>query len=65
MSLEPFTVTEGAATFPRRPRQYAAAIVALKSKDERRAALAEAPEHLRALVRKHVENTWNHPQRKD
>lgn len=50
---------------PLRPRQYAAQIVALKSKDERRAALAEVPEHLRDLVRKHVENTWNHTQRKD
>lgn len=44
------------------PRQYAAQIVALQSIDERRAALAAVPEHLRALTRKHVENTWNHPQ---
>lgn len=50
---------------PLRPRQYAAQIVALKSLDERRAALAQVPEHLRGLVRKHVENTWNHPQRND
>ncbi len=48
-----------------RPRQYAAAIVALKSKDERRTALEQVPEHLRNLVRTHVEIAWNHPQRKD
>lgn len=50
---------------PLRPRQYAAQIVALKSKDERRAALAGVPEHLRDLVRTHVEIAWNHPQRTD
>lgn len=44
------------------PRQYAAQIVALPSIDERRAALAQVPEHLRDLVRKHVEITWNHPK---
>ena len=62
MSLEPFTVTQGAATFPRRPREYAAAIGALPTKEERRAALDEVPEELRALVRKHVEIIWNHPK---
>lgn len=50
---------------PLRPRQYAAAIVALKNKDERRAALEQVPEHLRDLVRTQVEIAWNHPQRKD
>ena len=50
---------------PLRPRQYAAQIVALKSKDARRAALEQVPEHLRDLVRTQVEIAWNHPQRKD
>lgn len=44
------------------PRQYAAQILALQAIDERRAALSEVPEHLRALVRRHVEITWNHPK---
>lgn len=46
------------------PRQYAAQILALETKEDRRAALAEVPEHLRDLVRAHVEITWNHPQGK-
>lgn len=50
---------------PLRPRQYAAQIVALKSNDERRAALEQVPEHLREPVRTQVEIAWNHPQRKD
>lgn len=45
------------------PRQYAAQIVKLETKDERRAALAQVPEHLRALVRTHVEIIWNRPER--
>lgn len=37
------------------PRQYAAEIMAMKTRDERRAALDKVPEHFRALVKKHVE----------
>lgn len=44
------------------PRQYARQIAVLKTIDERRAALARVPEHLRALVRTHVEIAWNHPK---
>lgn len=50
---------------PLRPRQYAAQIVAMETIDERRAALAQVPEHLRELVRKQVEIAWNHKQRKN
>ena len=34
-----------------RPRQYAAQIIALKTREERRAALEEVPEEYRAWVR--------------
>ncbi|WP_312957294.1 hypothetical protein [Stutzerimonas nitrititolerans] len=44
------------------PRQYARQILAMHSKEERRAALAEVPEHLRDLTRAHVEIAWNHPK---
>ncbi len=47
-----------------RPRQYAAQILALKTKEERRAALARVPEHLQALTRKHVEIAFDQQQRK-
>lgn len=47
-----------------RPRHFAAQIVAMATKEERRAALEQVPEHLRALVRTHVEIAWNHPQGK-
>ncbi len=43
------------------PRQYARQILAMETKEERQAALAEVPEHLRDLVRAHVEIAWNHP----
>lgn len=39
------------------PRAYAAEIVTLKSRDERRAALDKVPPVYRDMVRKHVENT--------
>jgi len=39
------------------PRQYAADIVKLKSRDERRAALERVPPIYRDMVRRHVENT--------
>lgn len=38
----------------KRPRHYAAAIVRLTSKEERRAALEKVPEHLRDATRQHV-----------
>jgi len=40
---------------PRRPRSYAAGIIQLRTRAERKAALERVPAHLRALVRKHVE----------
>ncbi|MCY1211809.1 hypothetical protein D9M71_659490 [compost metagenome] len=43
------------------PRQYARQILAMETQEERRAALAEVPEHLRDLVRAHVEIAWEHP----
>lgn len=42
---------------PKPPRDYAAEIVRLKSRDERRAALERVPPAYRDMVRKHVENT--------
>lgn len=44
------------------PRQYARQILAMPTKEERKAALADVPEHLRELVRTHVEIAWNHPK---
>lgn len=44
------------------PRQYARQIVAMQTKEQRRSALEEVPEHLRELVRTHVEIAWNHPK---
>lgn len=46
-----------------RPREYAAQILQLRTREERNAALREVPEHLQDLVRKHCEITWNHPSR--
>jgi hypothetical protein len=46
------------------PREYARQIVALKTKEERNAALLEVPEHLRELTRTHCLIAWNHPKRK-
>lgn len=43
----------------RRPRQYAAEIIALRTKEERAAALARVPEHLRELTRRHVETEFD------
>ncbi|WP_339079653.1 hypothetical protein [Pseudomonas sp. TMP9] len=45
------------------PRQFARQIVAMPTKEARRAALAEVPEDLRDLVRTHVEDAWNKPKR--
>lgn len=42
------------------PRQYARQIVGMQTKEQRRSALEEVPEHLRDLVRTHVEIAWNH-----
>lgn len=47
-----------------RPRKYAAQILDMQTIEERRAALAQVPEHLRDLTRTHVEIAWNHPRGK-
>lgn len=47
-----------------RPRQYAAQILALKTRAERQAALDQVPPEWRELVKKHGEIAWLHPQRK-
>ena len=47
-----------------RPRQYAAQILALRTREERNAALLEVPEHLRELTKAHCLITWNHPKRR-
>ncbi len=44
------------------PRQYARQIVALATREERIAALANVPAAVRDLTRRHVENAWNHPK---
>lgn len=41
----------------KRPRFYAAEIIALKTKEERRAALAKVPEHLRDWVEFYVRDS--------
>lgn len=46
-----------------RPRQYAAQILQLQTREERNAALLLVPEAWRDLVRKHCETTWHHPSR--
>jgi hypothetical protein len=46
------------------PREYARQIVALKTKEERNAALLEVPAHLRELTKTHCLIAWNHPKRK-
>jgi len=47
---------------PAWPRQFARQILAMQTKEERRAALDEVPEHLRELTRANVEIAWNHPK---
>lgn len=42
----------------KRPRDWAAEIVELPTKEERRAALQRVPEHLQGMVKTHVQNTW-------
>jgi hypothetical protein len=42
-----------------RPRQYAAQIAALTTRQQRVAALDKVPEHFRALVVTHVTNTFS------
>lgn len=39
----------------KRPRQYAAEIMAVRDKDERRALFARVPEHLRDIVYDHCQ----------
>lgn len=43
----------------KRPRHWAAEIAALASLNERRAVLAQVPDHLRPLVETHLRNIWN------
>lgn len=62
MSLKPFAISGGSAMCPRRPREYARLILTMTDIEERRAALAAVPEHLRDLTRTHVETAWNHPE---
>ncbi len=62
MSLEPFAISGGSAMCARWPREYARLILAMQTKEDRRAALAAVPEHLRELTRTHVEIAWNHPK---
>jgi hypothetical protein len=45
------------------PREYARQIVAMRTREERNAALLEVPEHLRELTKRHCLNAWNHPAR--
>ena len=44
------------------PRQYAAQILALDSKEARQKALAEVPGEYRELVKTHVMTAWHHPR---
>lgn len=44
------------------PRQYAAQILALHTKEERQTALAEVPDEYRELVKTHVMTAWHHPR---
>ena len=46
-------------THEKRPRQYAAEIMALRTREERRNALANVPEHLRELTEAHVRITFD------
>jgi hypothetical protein len=45
------------------PREYARQIIAMRTREERNAALQEVPEHLRELTKRHCLNAWNHPSR--
>ncbi len=45
------------------PREFARQIVAMSTREERKAALLEVPEHLRELTKSHCLNAWNHPSR--
>lgn len=45
--------------YDKRPRHYAAEIIALADIEQRRAALAHVPEHWRALTKAHVSDYFN------
>ncbi len=62
MSPKPFAISGDSAMCPRRPREYARLILAMTDIEERRAALAAVPEHLRELTRTHVQIAWDHPK---
>ena len=62
MGKKPPPANSGTDTREVRPRQYAAAFVRLKSRQEREAYWATIPEHLRAMVKKHVAR-WRRDQR--
>ena len=42
----------------KRPREYAAEIVELNNREERRQALAEVPAELQEMVKTHVQIFW-------
>lgn len=42
----------------KRPRDWAAEIAALPTREQRRAALLRVPTHWQAMVRTHVQNFW-------
>lgn len=42
----------------KRPREYAAEILELKTREERRQALEKVPENVREMVRKQVQAFW-------
>lgn len=44
------------------PRQFARQIAAMRTLEERRAAILNVPEELRGLVKTHVQNAWHHPK---
>jgi len=45
-------------TFPTRPRQYAAEIIAEPRRERRKAMLEHAPADFRPLIEAHVRNYW-------
>ena len=47
----------------KRPRQYAAEIAELPTREERAAALARVPQHLQALTAEHVKTVFESRKR--
>jgi hypothetical protein len=48
---------------PRRPREWAAVIIRIKTLAGRRAAMQQVPDEWRDLVATHLQIAWNHPAR--